>query len=87
MTVRKMKRNSVMLMVTSLGWLCPLSANAQRLTTMDEHPWLGFFSGYVQRGFEFGVGDEGQCYLFLKTKKNLPIQFHIFSILLSRKEK
>jgi len=69
MTERKMKRNIIMLMVTSLGWLCPLSANAQRLNSMNEQPWLGFFSGYVQRGFEFGVGDEGQCYLFLKTKK------------------
>jgi hypothetical protein len=69
MTARKMKRNMVMWMVSSLGWLCPLSANAQRLTSMDEHPWLGFFSGYVQRGFEFGVGDEGQGYLFLKTEK------------------
>jgi len=69
MTAREINRNIVILMVISIGWLCPLPANAQRLTSMDEQPWLGFFSGYIQRGFEFGVGDEGQCYLFLKTKK------------------
>ena len=69
MTFRNTKRNGFLLMAISLAWLFVLPANAQRLATMNHQPWLGFFSGYVQRGFDFAVGDEGQCYLFLKTNK------------------
>ncbi len=49
--------------------LCGVEVMAQRLPSMDEPPWVGFFSGYKRRGFEFGVEDEGRCLIFLRSKK------------------
>lgn len=43
-------------------------AQAQQLPSMNEVPWVGFFSGYQRRGFEFGINNEGQCELYL-TKR------------------
>jgi len=36
---------------------------------MSENPWTGFFSGYQQRDFEFGINDEGVMELYLMAKK------------------
>lgn len=43
--------------------------SAQKLPTMQEQKWLGFLSGYEQRNFQFGVGTNGQCELFLMKNR------------------
>lgn len=46
-------------------------ANAQLLPSMQDQPWLGYFSGYERRDFHFGVNNEGQCALYLmKTRRD-----------------
>lgn len=49
------------------------AAPAQQLPSLSKAPWLGFFSGYVRRGFEFGVNNEGACEIHLigKNKKRV----------------
>lgn len=44
-------------------------AAAQRLPSMSEPPWTGFFSGTQQRNFEFGINDEGAMELYLMSRK------------------
>ncbi|WP_435894500.1 hypothetical protein [Oceaniferula spumae] len=48
--------------------LFPHQLHAQ-LPSMSEPPWTGFFSGYQQRDYEFGINNEGVMELYLMTKK------------------
>jgi len=49
--------------------LIPNQAEAQMLPSIDDDAWLGFFSGYKRRSFEFGVNNEGQCALYLRNSR------------------
>ncbi|MBT8036828.1 MAG: hypothetical protein KJO21_04725 [Verrucomicrobiae bacterium] len=59
-----------------LGLVVSLSqwVSAGSLPIMTDHPWIGYFSGYERRGFEFGIREDGQCEVYLiasKTKKRI----------------
>ncbi|MCP5538512.1 MAG: hypothetical protein H7A51_20065 [Akkermansiaceae bacterium] len=41
---------------------------AQRLPSLSETPWTGIFSGHQERGYEFGINDEGQMELILMDR-------------------
>ena len=43
---------------------------SQRLPSMEDAPWLGFFSGYEQKNFDIGVDDEGRIWVYMKKSKN-----------------
>jgi len=42
---------------------------AQKLPGLSERGWMGVFSAYKRRGFEFVIDHEGRCALYLLTKK------------------
>jgi len=64
---KQMMKRLVAVLLTGLV-LCAPDAEAQKLPSMAESPWGGFFSGYKRHGFEFGVNDEGMGELYLMTK-------------------
>ena len=45
--------------------VCPVTVNAERLPGMSDEPWLGYFSGYTSKNFEFGINNEGQSEIYL----------------------
>lgn len=61
-------------LAVAVAVLMPVQVNAQQLPHMQDDPWLGYFSGYKRRNFEFGVDNEGKCELYLigaKTKQRV----------------
>lgn len=52
------------------GWLL-LSMNPlmAQLPALQEKPWLGHFVGYQQRGFQFGIKEDGKMVFEAKNRK------------------
>ncbi len=55
---------------TAIAILFPVTVNAQRLPGMSDDPWLGYFSGYTRKNFEFGINNEGQSEIYLLGQRN-----------------
>ncbi len=80
MSLKKVKQKSMVMVLTGLVCLFPLSVSAQKLPSMDEDPWLGYFSGHVQRGFEFGVGCSVRVHVWMILAGHLAVSaFDIIS--------
>ncbi|MDP0491148.1 MAG: hypothetical protein Q7Q71_08895 [Verrucomicrobiota bacterium JB023] len=45
------------------------TAQADYLESMHEHPWVGYWVGYEDREFDFGIGAKGNGELFLKQRQ------------------
>lgn len=52
--------------IASLAIVGP--AVSAELPVLPEKPWIGFWIGYEQRDFDFGVGGKGEGELFLKER-------------------
>ncbi len=44
-------------------------ATAQTLPSIDADGWIGTFSGYKRRGFEFSMDNMGRCEIYLMNEK------------------
>lgn len=54
---------SATIMISSL-------VEAQRLPTMNDGDWWGYFSGYQRRNFEFGINNVGEMQIYLMNKRH-----------------
>jgi hypothetical protein len=65
-TITTMKMSKTLCLTLLLSSLTPALA---QLPALQEKPWLGHFVGYQQRGFQFGVKDDGKMVFEAKNRK------------------